>query len=165
MRNHLKLILLCLILIGMIILAYGVGDIRESDTGLTDEQVHEIIVVHTPTSPDSFNELSKQEDVLAVFGTIPEKSSWDESFEWWLTVKKVAGSIDAEELREVSPYVRSIGAHLNGYLFVHISKTGKDSITTEDLESIKRIVAVHAKKQNIKDMPLIFSVAELIQAY
>jgi hypothetical protein len=36
MRSNLKIILLCLILIGMIIPAYGT-DIRESDTGLTGE--------------------------------------------------------------------------------------------------------------------------------
>ena len=115
--------------------------------------------MQSPTNPDLLSELSEREDVLAVFGTIPKKESGAVSFGWWLTVDSIAASLArGGELHEITPHVDGVGARTEGYLVIHISEANRDLVTTEDLESMKRIVAVYAEKQNVQDMPLVFKV-------
>lgn len=122
--------------------------------------------MQSPTNPDLLSELSEREDVLAVFGTIPKKESGAVSFGWWLTVDSIAASLArGGELHEITPHVNGVGARTEGYLVIIISEANRDLVTTEDLESMKKIVAIYAEKQNVKDMPLVFKARGPITAY
>lgn len=161
MEKKIKLCLLvCIVLIGMLIPVYGAEDIRKSDTGLEEEQVLKIIDSNTATNPDLLNELVKQDDILAVYGTIPKKGDGVESYEWWLTLDSVAKSISEDKELLNSQYFAGIGAHTDGYLYIQISDENKDFVKNEDLEAMKKIVYNHAEMQNIKDVPLAFKVVK-----
>ncbi|MDR2944912.1 MAG: hypothetical protein LBU81_07550 [Methanosarcinales archaeon] len=122
------------------------------------EEVLKIVDKKTAANPDLLNELSKQDDILAVYGTIPEKSGGAESYEWWLTLDSVAQSISEGKELMNSPYFSGIGAHTDGYLYIQILDEYKDFVKDEDLESMKKIVDKYAEMQNIKDVPLAFEI-------
>ncbi|MDR2944728.1 MAG: S1 family peptidase [Methanosarcinales archaeon] len=160
-KNMIKLsLLICFVFLGMLIPVYGTEDIRKSDTGLEYEEVLKIIDNNTATNPDLLNELSKQDNILAVYGTIPKKSSGVESYEWWLTLDSVAKSISKDEELLNSQYFSGIGAYTAGYLFIQILEENKDFVKTEDLEAMKKIVEKHAEMYGIQDVPLVIKVVK-----
>jgi hypothetical protein len=162
--NIKQVFLISLIFIAFAIPVYAVEDIRESDTGLEYEQILEIIESGTPTNPNLLNELSKQDNILAVYGTIPKKDS-KEAYEWWLALDKVAESLAKDKEFIEYEYIEGIGADTDGYIYIQILEKNKDLIKSQELETIKKYVDKHSEMQNIENIPLAIKIVKPARAF
>ncbi|MDR2943984.1 MAG: hypothetical protein LBU81_02705 [Methanosarcinales archaeon] len=152
-------LLIFLIFVGFIVPAFATEDMRESDTGLEYEEVVKILEQSTPTTPDSLYELLKQDNVLAVYGKIPLKEGID-SYEWWLKLEEVAESLANDKEFDKYDYTAGIGSHTDGYIYIQILEKNKESIKSQELDTIKKYVEKHAEMHGIKDVPLVIKVVK-----
>ncbi|WNY26314.1 hypothetical protein [Methanolapillus ohkumae] len=172
--NKLKMTSFCILAISIIFL--GVLSSVLADDGLKenpltlDEQVKEQIENSKQINSGVLDQLRKEENVLAVYGYIPEINDGGEYYNWWTSIFNTTMSVSKtgaldEYVYENEGYIIGFGPESDGYITILVyNKYGKD-INTKDFEIIKSIFDKYGLEENISDVPIVFKSADIPVAY
>ncbi|MDV0447387.1 hypothetical protein MsAg5_12750 [Methanosarcinaceae archaeon Ag5] len=132
----------------------------------TKEELDEIISKTQPTKPELFDEFQKNENILMLYGEIPEKEMGLDSYEWWLNISSIADEMTKDE--NISDYfekglILRYGPYCDGYISFVVDEKFKNDIKQEDLDNINKIVNKYASSKGIQNIPVAISVGQPIE--
>ncbi|WNY26856.1 hypothetical protein [Methanolapillus ohkumae] len=138
-----------------------VEDIRTyTEMPLTEEQIKELLENTPPTNPIAFEELSKNEKTIAIYGEVPSKTGED-AYDWWVSIQEITTAIlEDQAFGKYSPKqggpIRAYSCEVAGFITVYLDYDRKDEIKSDDIESMKKIIEEYAQKEGVEKVPMIF---------
>ncbi|WP_316559280.1 hypothetical protein [Methanimicrococcus stummii] len=123
----------------------------------------ETINATPPTDPSVLRRLENQNDVLAVYGEIPQingKDAHDRRLAVEQTAKAVAGDDIMREYQERG-LVIGIGAIVDGYVVIEILEEKAGEFEPGDIELLKTTADKYAEIYGILNLPLVFQAKQM----
>nr|WP_321496319.1 hypothetical protein [uncultured Methanolobus sp.] len=159
-----KKVILSILVVSIMLIGTGWADSSASNVSDNTDLIEEEYI-RPDYNSEIFDALNDNPIVINIKGTMPEIAEEDEKQEWR---KELNTCIQSSE-NELIPYMKSnggpvvgFGYSFDGYIFVDIDQSLKDSIDRSTIDEIYNIIYKNSRSIGLTNVPVVFTEANIV---